>query len=271
VTLTRRTGNPWYLATLAAAEQLYSALFQYNKAGSITITSTSLPFWRSIYSSAATGTYAASSSTYTDLTSAMKSYADGYVAVVQKYTPSSGALAEQFDRNTGTPLSALDLTWSYAAILTMSAARSNAVPASWGASAANKVPSTCTASSTTGTYTAATNTNWPSFPCSTVSTILTTFNVLSSTSNGQDIYVVGSVPALGNWNTEKAIKLDAGRYRDDFPLWYGSATLEAGTGFEYKYVKKSGSGEVIWESDANREFKVEKGCRSAVALDDRWN
>jgi glucoamylase len=158
----------------------------------------------------------------------MKSYADGYVAVVQKYTPSSGALAEQFDKNNGNPLSAVDLTWSYAAFLTMSAARSNTIPASWGASTANKVPSTCSATSVTGTYTAATNTNWPSFPCTTASSVLTTFNVLSSTSGGQDIYVVGSIPALGNWDTDKAIKLDAGRYREGFPLWYGSVTLEAG-------------------------------------------
>ena len=33
------------------------------------------------------------------------------VAVVKKYTPASGGLAEQYDRNTGAALSARDLTW----------------------------------------------------------------------------------------------------------------------------------------------------------------
>jgi len=51
----------------------------------------------------------------------------------QKYTPSSGALAEQYNRADGTPLSAVDLTWSYAAFLTAYNARANVLPASWGA------------------------------------------------------------------------------------------------------------------------------------------
>ena len=51
----------------------------------------------------------------------------------QKYTPSSGALAEQYNRADGTPLSAVDLTWSYAAFLTAYNARANILPASWGA------------------------------------------------------------------------------------------------------------------------------------------
>ncbi|KAF2680684.1 carbohydrate-binding module family 20 protein [Lentithecium fluviatile CBS 122367] len=262
-------GNPWYLATLAAAEQLYSALYQYNKAGSITITSTSLSFWKAIYSSAATGTYASGSSTYSALTSAMKTYADGYVAIVEKYTPSNGGLAEQFDRNNGAPLSAVDLTWSYAAFLTMSAARSNSVPASWGAASANKVPSACAASSATGSYTAATNTNWPSFPCTIATSVQQTFNVLTTTVPGQDIYVVGSISALGSWDTAKAIKLDAGRYRSDLPLWYGSVTLSAGTAFEYKYIRKEGSS-VTWESDPNRSYTVPKTCRTSAAARDSW-
>lgn len=51
----------------------------------------------------------------------------------QKYTPSNGALAEQYNRADGTPLSAVDLTWSYAAFLTAYNARANVLPASWGA------------------------------------------------------------------------------------------------------------------------------------------
>lgn len=50
-----------------------------------------------------------------------------------KYTPVNGSLAEQFERNTGTPLSAADLTWSYASALTAFAARDGVVPTSWGA------------------------------------------------------------------------------------------------------------------------------------------
>ena len=59
-----------------------------------------------------------------------------------QYTPSNGGLAEQYSRNDGTPTSAVDLTWSYAAALTAFAARDGFVPASWGA-AGLTVPSVC--------------------------------------------------------------------------------------------------------------------------------
>jgi glucoamylase len=199
----------------------------------------------------------------------MKSYADGYVSIAQKYTPSSGGLAEQFDKNTGAPLSAVDLTWSYASFLTMAAARNNVLPASWGAGTANKVPSVCSASSASGTYAAATNTNWPSFPCTNAASVQTTFNVLIQTSPGQDIYVVGSIPELGSWDVSKAILLNAGRYRDDLHLWYGSVNLSAATKFEYKYVSKRG-GNAAFEGGNNRAYTVPSSCRNSAAVRDTW-
>lgn len=74
-------GNPWYLNTLAAAEQLYDALYTWNKQGSITVTATSLAFFEDLSSSVTAGTYASTSSTYTTLYNAVKTYADGYVNI----------------------------------------------------------------------------------------------------------------------------------------------------------------------------------------------
>lgn len=94
------------------------------------------------------GTYHSSSesTTFNKLITAIKSYADGFLAINKKYTPSSGpsngGLSEQYDRNDGTPLSAYDLTWSYASTLTAFAARQGTVPTSWGAKGL-VVPSTC--------------------------------------------------------------------------------------------------------------------------------
>jgi glucoamylase len=221
-------------------------------------------------SSAAAGTYASSSSTFTSLTAALKTYADGYVNVVKKYTPSTGALAEQFDKSSGAPLSAVDLTWSYASFLTMQNARNNVVPASWGAASANTVPASCSSSSATGTYSAATNTAWPTFPCTTATSVSLTFNVLQTTSFGQNVYVVGSIAELGTWDATKAVKLNADMYTDGTPLWYGSLKLAAGTKFEYKYVRKDASGSVTWESDPNRSYTVPTSCRSAAAVGDTW-
>jgi hypothetical protein len=155
-------GNPWYLNTLAAAEQLYDALYTWNRQGSITVTSTSLAFFEDFDSSITAGTYASSSSTYTTLYNAVKTYADGYVNVVATYAQSNGSLSEQFSRSNGEPLSAYDLTWSYAAFLTCAARRANIVPYSWGEPTASSIPAVCSSTSAIGTFSTASTGSWPS-------------------------------------------------------------------------------------------------------------
>lgn len=73
-------GQSRYLNTFAAAEQLYDAVYQWKRIGSLSITSTSLAFFKDVYPSAATGTYASSSSTFTSIVNAVSSYADSYMA-----------------------------------------------------------------------------------------------------------------------------------------------------------------------------------------------
>ena len=63
----------------------------------------------------------------------IKTYADGFVAIVAKYTPANGGLSEQFTKDTGAPLSAVDLTWSSASGLTAIDARANFPVERWGA------------------------------------------------------------------------------------------------------------------------------------------
>lgn len=142
--------QPWYLTTLAAAEQLYDSLYVWDAQGSLDITPISLAFFQIFNSSAAVGTYTSSSTVYLHLTSAIKTYADGFVSIVAKYTPEDGGLAEQYSKSDGKPLSAVDLTWSYASALTAFRARNGSVPASWGASGLT-LPSVCLTESGGGT------------------------------------------------------------------------------------------------------------------------
>jgi glucoamylase len=139
-------GNPWYLATFAVAEQLYDALTTWSSQGSLAITSTSLPFFQQFSSGVTAGTYASSSSTYQTLTSAIKTFADGFVAINAKYTPSNGGLSEQYSKSNGAPTSAVDLTWSYASALTAFGARGGLSSPSWGAKGLT-VPATCSSNS----------------------------------------------------------------------------------------------------------------------------
>ena len=84
----------------------------WNQLGSLNVTSTSLAFFQQFSSSVTAGTYASSSTTFQTLTAAVKTFADGFLAVNSQYTPLGGGLAEQYSRSTGAPVSAVDLTWS---------------------------------------------------------------------------------------------------------------------------------------------------------------
>jgi glucoamylase len=243
-------GNPWYLATTAAAEQLYDALYQWRSVGSITVDDTSLPFFKDIVPDVATGKYANDSATYASITSAVRSYADGYIAVVQKYTPSNGGLSEQFNKANGSPVSAVDLTWSYAAFLTAADRRAGVAGPSWGESSNNVPPTTCTGAPACDSK--------------------VTFNVRASTELGQNVFIAGQLTQLGNWSPADAKPLGADKYTSSDPLWYAEIDLPAGTVFEYKYIKKTSDGTVTWESDPNNRRTTPGECESTVTVDDTW-
>ncbi|KAI4869082.1 carbohydrate-binding module family 20 protein [Hypoxylon rubiginosum] len=289
-------GNPWYLNTLAAAEQLYDALYVWQSQGSIQVTSTSLAFFQAISSSAAVGTYASSSATYTTLYNAVFSYADGFVDVVSQYIASNGSLAEQYDRNTGAPLSARDLTWSYASFLTVAARRAGVVPAGWAGagSTATSVPGVCAATSQAGSYSTATVASFPASqtpgttgtqttatftrptattttaPCTTATAVAVTFNELKTTSFGQTVKIIGNIAALGSWDVSKAVALSASSYTSSNPLWTATITLPAGQAIEYKYIVVNTDGSVNWEADPNRSYTVSKTCATTAVKSDTW-
>ncbi|MFC4069261.1 carbohydrate-binding module family 20 domain-containing protein [Actinoplanes subglobosus] len=95
-------------------------------------------------------------------------------------------------------------------------------------------------------------------------TVQATFNVYATTSTGTDVYVVGSNSGLGSWNTANAIKLSAAGY----PIWSSTITVPGNSSFEYKYIKKDASGNVTWESNANRA--VSTGS-AAITYTNSWN
>lgn len=209
-----------------------------------------------------------------------------------KYTPSNGALAEQYSRSTGNPLSAVDLTWSYASFLTCANRRAGIVPPSWGASGANTLPATCDISGYSGSYTSATSTAFPTSQtpkgsgttpttvatsaaatttaCKIASTVAVTFNEIVTTTYGQTVKLAGSIAALGSWAPASALTLSASLYTTNKNLWYITVNLPAGTTFEYKFINVAASGAVTWESSPNRQYTVPNSCATAVTVDTTW-
>lgn len=92
----------------------------------------------------------------------------------------------------------------------------------------------------------------------------TSIGVNATTVWGQDVYLVGSIAALGSWTPGAGVALSA----DSYPVWSATVDLPAGTSFEYKYVKIDGSGKVTWESGANRSATV--GADGTLTLSDTW-
>jgi alpha-amylase len=91
-----------------------------------------------------------------------------------------------------------------------------------------------------------------------------TFNETKTTVLGQNVYLVGSIAALGSWNTASALLLSSAAY----PVWRLTVALPPSTSIEYKYILKDASGNVTWESGANRTYTTP--ASGTATLNDTW-
>ncbi|CAK7207220.1 hypothetical protein SEUCBS139899_010029 [Sporothrix eucalyptigena] len=272
-------GNPWYLITQGAAEFLYDAVAQWNHQGSISVDTTSLAFFQDLYPSAQAGqTYTKTAATkkvkpskctvaatdaFQTIVDAATTYADSFVAVAQKYTPSNGSLSEQFNKATGEPLSAYDLTWSFASFVTMARRRAGDYPKYSWTSGVGNVPATCVASSTDGVYAAATAAGAPNVTATCTSGVL--FVVNASTYYGENIYLVGNTTDLGAWDLANAQPLSANNYTSDRPEWYVEVQMTAGEYVSYVYVREEDCGQANIYETVNRTLLVPACDSSATA------
>ncbi|KAF7298019.1 Glucoamylase [Mycena chlorophos] len=258
-------GNPWYLTTLAVAEQLYRAVYVWKMQGSLQISTTSLPFFRQFSPDAAVGEYKQASPLFPTLVQAITAHADGFVAVVDKYTPAGGNLAEQYSRANGAPLSASDLTWSYAAALTALDAKNGEIGASakWGAGGL-VLNGGCGSGSANGNGNGNSGGNAGGSGGGSSPQVQVDFHLTVSLSQGETAFVVGSLPALMEWNPDKAIPLTA----TNATTQSVTLSLPANTNAQYKYIRKS-NGAVKWEADPNRSLNTPTS--GTLDVNDAWN
>lgn len=125
--------HPWYLATFGVAEQLYDALMSWDRAGEITVTSTSQPFFRQFVSGIRASNFKKGNPTYRKIVAGVQEFADNTIMIAAKYTGAGGSLPQQFHNQTGEPVGASGLSWSYSASVTAFNARRGQQPVSWGA------------------------------------------------------------------------------------------------------------------------------------------
>lgn len=91
----------------------------------------------------------------------------------------------------------------------------------------------------------------------------------ASTDYGTNVYLVGSVPELGNWNPSKAIGsfFNSTASIASYPTWFYDVSVPAGTTIEYKFVKIDGSGNVTWESGSNHVVTTPADGTATVCVD----
>lgn len=263
----------------------------WDRRGSIPVTSVSLAFFRDLVPDVAVGTYSNGTATYARIHNAVYEYADGYLNVVRRFTPQNGSLSEQFAKQGGEPLSAHDLTWSYASFLTAVARRAKLLPRAWaGLPEATARPSTCASKTAQGHYAAPGRTVFPLPPsqpgatqkpappsqptlCPTVPLdVPVAFHELVETRWGETVKLVGNVGSLGDWDVDNALVMDPSDYSVQYPVWKAEADLPWGEVIEYKFVKVDSRGGVTWEQDPNHTLVIpEAPCPVETALvEDRW-
>ncbi|KAG8714253.1 hypothetical protein FRC09_017824 [Ceratobasidium sp. 395] len=91
-----------------------------------------------------------------------------------------------------------------------------------------------------------------------------TFKVNATTTFGDNIFLAGSISQLGTWAPENSLAMSSASY----PVWSVSVSIPAGAAFSYKYLKKTSSGTVVWESDPNRSSTAPASGTST--LNDTW-
>lgn len=98
------------------------------------------------------------------------------------------------------------------------------------------------------------------------------FSVVTNTSLGQSVFVVGSLPQLGNWSATGAVKLVPGSCAGSNCTWSVKLGLPEGTAFEYKFVRRNDcapclgdAANIVWEPGANRTGSTTNGPAAPFA------
>ncbi|WP_240452180.1 alpha-amylase family glycosyl hydrolase [Virgibacillus sp. YIM 98842] len=71
------------------------------------------------------------------------------------------------------------------------------------------------------------------------------------TEQGSNVYIVGNVSELGNWNPDEALGPFFNQVVYRYPAWYYDISVPADETIEYKFIKKDENGNVEWETGNN--------------------
>lgn len=118
-------GNPWFLATSAMTELFYNAILEWKHQGGVEVNEINHDFFKQRDPAVELGhVYRVNQPDFDNLIQTLAYDADRFLVTIQHHQQANGALSEQFNRRTGYQQGALDLTWSYAALISALYSRS---------------------------------------------------------------------------------------------------------------------------------------------------
>ena len=68
-----------------------------------------------------------------------------------------------------------------------------------------------------------------------------------TTSGNTNVFVAGSIPQLGNWDSTRAVKIEI----NSSGVWRAVIGIPEGTSFEYKFVRRATSPDTVYANSAN--------------------
>lgn len=89
------------------------------------------------------------------------------------------------------------------------------------------------------------------------------FHPIVYTSPGENVYVVGNIPELGDWDPDKAVDAFHNPNASEWWKWFLPVSVPANTSIEYKFIKKNGA-TVTWESGSNRTSTTSSDATGGV-------
>ncbi|KAI9251989.1 Six-hairpin glycosidase-like protein [Helicostylum pulchrum] len=115
-------GNPWFLATAAFTELYYLAIEEWKQVG-VEVNDINQVFFSNIMQ-IEHGYYAPQSNRLNQLIGAAQVAANRFLKTIRFHQANNGSMSEQYDRYIGYMAGARDLTWSHAAFISASRAKS---------------------------------------------------------------------------------------------------------------------------------------------------
>lgn len=116
---THGEGNPWVINTAALAEFYHRLATHYLHTQHISVTEINRPFFQSLGLTDLQAEIGATrdQKTFKEVISSLTEKADQFLSRVKYHAADGGVLSEQINRHSGYMQGALDLTWSYGALL----------------------------------------------------------------------------------------------------------------------------------------------------------